>query len=128
MTLADALERAIAEHGAAPACTLARELRRCYADVLAALDGDARFEHVGRRKGSRWSLAPSRNGRHPASRSTEELAGLLNRSPAWTEALLEESERGGVVERVNGGWRLSTAGELRYGRALRALTMPRDAL
>ena len=128
MILADRIEAVLAERGPLPACMLAGEVRKRRADVFAVLHADERFRHEGRRRGSRWSLSPSRNGRHPASRSTEELAGLLNRSPAWTEALLEESERGGVVERVNGGWRLSEAGERRYGTALRSLSLGRGAL
>ena len=66
------------------------------------------------------------NGTTPAVRSTADLARLLNRGPEWVERLMAESEAEGVVERVNGGWRLSEAGEARYGRALRALG--RDAL
>ena len=99
MTLADALERAIAEHGAAPAATLARELRRRYGDVLAALNGDARFEHVGRRKGSRWSLAPSRNGRHPAvvSFTTADAAERWRCSEATASEIL--FGEGGFLER-----------------------------
>ena len=111
MTLADALERAIAEHGAAPAASLARELRRRYADVLAALDGDPRFEHVGRRKGSRWSLAPSRNGRHPAvvSFTTADAAERWRCSEATASEFLfgeEGFEARGLVERLDGNGRV----------------------
>ena len=127
MILADRIEAVLAERGPLPACTLAGEVRKRRTDVLAALHSDARFQHQGRRRGSRWSLSPNGNGTAHC-RSVPELAELLNRSDEWTLALLEESERGGVVERVNGGWRLSEAGESRYGRALRALALGRDAL
>ena len=126
MTLADALEAVLAERGPLPAATLARELRRRYAVVLAALHADARFEHEGRRKASRWSLSPSRNGRHPASRSTADLGRLLNRGQDWVERLMAESEAMGIVERAGDGWRLSAAGERRFGTALRALTLGQD--
>jgi len=41
---------------------------------------------------------------------------------------MAESEAMGVVERINGGWRLSEAGERRFGTALRAMTRGRDSV
>ena len=68
------------------------------------------------------------NGTTPAVRSTADLGRLLNRGQDWIERLMAESEAMGVVERINGGWRLSEAGERRFGTALRAMTLGRDAL
>ena len=41
---------------------------------------------------------------------------------------MAESEAMGVVERINAGWRLSEAGERRFGTALRAMTRGRDSV
>ena len=59
---------------------------------------------------------------------TTDLARRLNRSSLWVEQLLSETEADGIVERVGTGWRLSDAGERRFGRALRSLNLPRDCL
>ena len=57
------------------------------------------FEHVGRRKGSRWSLAPSRNGRHPAvvSFTTADAAERWRCSEATASEIL--FGEGGFLER-----------------------------
>jgi hypothetical protein len=60
--------------------------------------------------------------------STLDLSLSLSRSVEWTEGLLAESERCGVVERVKDRWRLSPEGERRIGPALRALSLPRDGV
>jgi len=59
---------------------------------------------------------------------TATLARRLNRSHAWTEQLLAESEADGIVDSAGGDWRLSDEGERRFGRALRSLSLPRDRL
>jgi len=111
VTLADRLAAVLAEHGPQPASSLALEVRKRRADVLAALNGDARFEHVGRRKGSRWSLAPSRNGRHPAvvSFTTADAAERWRCSEATASEFLfgeEGFEARGLVERLDGNGRV----------------------
>ncbi len=59
---------------------------------------------------------------------TATLARRLNRSHAWTEQLLAESEADGIVESADGVWRLSDEAERRFGRALRGLTLACDGL
>jgi len=61
--------------------------------------------------------------------TTATLAARLNRSTEWTAELLAESQADGiVVEAGTGGWRLSAAGERRFGQAFRSLSLPRDGL
>jgi Mn-dependent DtxR family transcriptional regulator len=60
--------------------------------------------------------------------STRDLAQSLNRSTEWTESLLAESERDGVVERAGDRWRLTKEGERRVGAALRALSLPQGGV
>jgi hypothetical protein len=55
--LADELARVLADEPAGASCDLlAIQLRRRRTDVLAALDQDPRFVHIGRGRGSRWLL------------------------------------------------------------------------
>jgi hypothetical protein len=56
--LADDLRRMLADESfGLSGRALARRVRRRYADVLATLHGDPRFEHSGGTQGSRWRLA-----------------------------------------------------------------------
>jgi hypothetical protein len=55
--LADRLALAIVEHGPASAVELARRLRARRASVIAELDANPLFEHLGSGRGSRWRIA-----------------------------------------------------------------------
>jgi hypothetical protein len=98
--LGDQLAAVLAERGPLPAGTLAREVSRRNADVFAALRADGRFHHVGKRRGSRWSVEPLArtfdvNEAAERWRCSRETAGEII---FGLEGLLER----GLVERVNG--------------------------
>lgn len=59
MSLSDALAGVLEACGPLPACELALALRRRKADVLEALHTDPRFVQTGKRRASRWSVAPA---------------------------------------------------------------------
>jgi hypothetical protein len=63
--------------------------------------------------------------------STTELVKAVGRqglgtSEAKLAAVLQESEAGGLVERCDGGWRLTDRAERRYGQHLRNLSLGID--
>lgn len=53
--------------------------------------------------------------------TAEELAESIERDPEWVENMLLESVRGGMVELISGGYRLSDECERCYGQDLRNL-------
>lgn len=60
-----------------PCDELTYRLRRRRASVLAALNGDPRFEHSGRARGSRWRLAADHGlGRNGTGSGAPELRWL----------------------------------------------------
>lgn len=56
-----------------------------------------------------------------SERTTAELAELLELTEERTEALMQESRDLGLVELVDGRWRLSAHADREFGTALRAL-------
>ncbi len=60
MTLADELERILAEHGPRSACWLAADVGRRKTDVLAGLR-DRRFRLIGKGRACRWEVVPPRS-------------------------------------------------------------------
>jgi hypothetical protein len=51
--------------------------------------------------------------------TSAELAARIGRSVAWTQALLEEELRRGLVERDGNRWKLTDSAERRCGHLLR---------
>lgn len=78
--LADQLEAALRETGPLSGGALAAHVRRRRASVYRALHADARFAWSGRRRASRWALAP------PARSSTRDnvpVVPIAFRDAVW---------------------------------------------
>jgi hypothetical protein len=89
--LADELARVLGDCGPLPACDLALVVRRRKADVAEALARDPRFVRSGKRRASRWGLAP------PASFDVDEAAVRWRCSRARAQFILFGP--GGFLER-----------------------------
>jgi len=117
LALADRLEAVLAERGPLPGCTLARELRRRYADVLAALNGDPRFHRSGKRRACRWGLGPT-----PRSFDVGEAAERWGCRTETAAEILFGSEgflERGLVASVNGNGTVTvTAAGVALSRAV----------
>ena len=97
MTLPDAIGAVLEERGPLSAGALASEVRRRKADVLAALHTDGRFVHTGKRRASRWGVAPAAGSFTPA-----DAAECWGCPLALAEEFLAGFEENGLVERING--------------------------
>jgi hypothetical protein len=60
----------------------------------------------------------------PAGRTTLEVAAKIGRPVGYAQALLEDERRRGLVEQVDGRWRLTASAEAWLGPALREIAPP----